>query len=158
MIKAILKKIFGDFKPCNPTFHDYVQGKKKEIDDLRATIRPLIQTCMQTFACDSIISDVMSKLYRISDHSLNIEFRFSYGSSDCNKSDYYGYSLSDHYCDLYFFLNESLELHDYDYKTVVMQELDAAVKPLGLMVKNGKLMPENKKDVELATYCRKTYR
>ena len=29
MIKRILKKIFGEFKPCNLTFHDYVQGKSK---------------------------------------------------------------------------------------------------------------------------------
>ena len=157
MIKAILKKIFGEFKPCNPTFHDYVLGKKQEIDDLRATIRPLIQVCMQTFANDPIISDVMDRLYRCSDHSIKIEFRFSYGANDCNKSDYYGFSLSERYCDLYFFLHDSLKLNDYDYMSVVVQELGAAVKPLGLIVKDGNLMPDNEKDKALATYCRKTY-
>ena len=51
----------------------------------------------------------------------------------------------------------SLKLMDYDYMTVVMQELGAAVKPLGLIVKDGNLMPDNAKDKELATYCRKVY-
>lgn len=152
MIKAIFKALFR--KNRTLTFHEYVQMEKGKIDDIRACIRPVIQECMQVFAADKeMINGVMARLYRYSDHKLDLRFRIaSDRSNSCNVTCNYGYEFCDY--KLYFYLNERWKLNDYEYDPVFINELDAAIRPFGIMVKENGIVPMDEKDIKLAKYCR----
>lgn len=154
MIKAIFKALFR--KNRTLTFHEYVQIQKGKIDDIRACIRPVIQECMQVFAADKdAIHKVMERLYAYGDHKLELRFRMvSDRSNSCNVTSNYGYEFCDY--KLYFYLNERWNLNDYEYDPVFINELDAAIRPFGIMVKDEHIVPMDEKDVKLAKYCRAT--
>lgn len=151
MIKAIFKALFR--KNRTLTFHEYVQIEKGKIDDIRACIRPVIQECMQVFAADKeAIKNVMSRLYRYGDHRLEVRFRMvSERSNSCNITSNYGYEFCDY--KLYFYLNERWNLNDYEYDPVFINELDAAIRPFGIMYKDDHIVPMDEKDIKLAKYC-----
>lgn len=151
MIKAIFKALFR--KNRTLTFHEYVQIEKGKIDDIRACIRPVIQECMQVFAADKeAIKNVMARLYRYGDHRLEVRFRMvSERSNSCNITSNYGYEFCDY--KLYFYLNERWNLNDYEYDPVFINELDAAIRPFGIMYKDDHIVPMDEKDIKLAKYC-----
>ena len=151
MIKAIFNALFR--KNRTLTFHEYIQIEKVKIDNIRACIRPVIQECMQVFAMDKeAIHNVMVRLYRYSDHKLDLRFRIvSDRSKNCNVTSNYGYEFCDY--KLYFYLHERFRLNDYDYDPVFVNELDAAIRPFGIMVKEMGIVPMDEKDIKLAKYC-----